>query len=153
MVAVYRHFKGDWTDNHAMESVEETLARLKFIGHIQKDEKIDTRHTCRQPKSYLTTVIRMYNDDNRYNTLKWIKDVITRSFQIVEHYVLTDEPIKARSMIADMDRAKQGIVNLKDTYVADTKICCDFDVIIEHITGRLAGYKEQKPAMFEESKN
>ena len=38
----------------SMESTEEIISRLKFIGHIDKDEKINVRHVNRQPNNFYT---------------------------------------------------------------------------------------------------
>ena len=150
-----RHIKDIVIDNQigsiCMESHEEILSRLKFIGHIQKDEKINLRHVNRQPNTLMTKVLRsLIYPDNRGNALKFVKDVITRSFEIIEQYTHQGNVIVARGIVSDLVKARQGILNLKYTYNDDTKFCCDMDVLIEHLGSRLATLQQAKPDLFNE---
>ena len=148
------HFKNiqvyNQTDPIAMENNEEVISRLKFIGHIEKEEKINIRQCSRQPNNIFTKLSRtLIYPDNRTNSLKFIKDVILRSFEIIEnlihnHYILT-----CKSMITDLVKAKQGMLNLKYTYNDDTKFCCDMDVLIEQVTSKITHLKEHNPTLFE----
>jgi hypothetical protein len=114
-----------------VSETDETISRLKFIGMIQKDEKINSYHITRQPNNVFTRFIRSFwYRDNRSNTLKLIRDVIDRSFEIAEN-------VEFRGIIKDLQKAKVGINNLKETYCDDTKFCCDIDVILEHLSLRL----------------
>ncbi len=147
-----KHLKDIWKDNHIGESImensEEIIARLKFIGHIQKDEKINVRHVNRQPNNLLTKVSRtLIYPDNRSNALKFVKDVIDRSFEIIE--LQHSNTIICHGIVSDLIKAKQGIFNLKYTYNEDTKFCCDMDVIIEKIATHLSSLKEKYPELFE----
>ena len=93
-----KHIKDILSDNQlphiSMENNEEIISRLKFIGHIQKDEKIDVRHVSRQPNNLLTKVYRtVVYPDNRTNSLKFIRDVINRSFEIIMSWLLGRRPL------------------------------------------------------------
>ena len=135
----------------AMENHEEVISRLKFIGHIQKDEKINVRHVNRQPNTLTTKIYRsVIYPDNRTNSLKFIKDVITRSFEIIEHYLHRGNILVCKSIVSDLIKARQGMLNLKYTYNDDTKFCCDMDVLIENIASRLTDLQSQTPTIFDE---
>jgi hypothetical protein len=54
-----------------------------------------------------------------------------------------------RGVVADLIKAKQGMLNLKHTYSDDTKFCCDMDVLIELIASKLSTLKETYPNLFE----
>lgn len=132
-----------------MESHEEVIARLKFIGHIQKDEKINVRQVNRQPNTLMTKISRsVIYPDNRGNALKFIKDVISRSFEIIEHYNNNKNILVSKGIISDLVKARQGILNLKYTYNDDTKFCCDMDVIVENIASKITSLKLTCPDLF-----
>lgn len=148
-----KHLKDIVISNHigsgCMESHEEVISRLKFIGHIQKDEKINVRHVNRQPNTLMTKISRsVIYPDNRTNALKFIKDVITRSFEIIEHYNNNGNILVSRGIVADLVKARQGILNLKYTYNDDTKFCCDMDVIIENIVSKITSLRDNYPDLF-----
>jgi hypothetical protein len=149
------HLKGVLLNNQlgdiAMENHEEVISRLKFIGHIQKDEKINVRHVNRQPNTFSTKIYRsVIYPDNRMNSLKFIKDVITRSFEIIEHHLHRGNTLICKSIIADLIKARQGMMNLKYTYNDDTKFCCDMDVLIENIGSKLTDLQRESPGIFED---
>jgi len=151
-----KHLKDILVDNNTtslcMESHEEIISRLKFIGHIQKDEKINVRHVNRQPNTLFTKISRsVLYPDNRNNALKFVKDVVTRSFEIIEQYNHNGNHMVSRGIVADLIKARQGILNLKYTYNDDTKFCCDMDVIIETIGSKITTLRESHPELFEEN--
>ena len=125
-----------------MENTEEIISRLKFIGHIQKEEKINTRQVNRQANNLWTKLQRtVIYPDNRTNTLKFLKDVITRTFEVLE--LQHEDKNVCKTIIEDLNKAKQGIVNIRQTYMDDTKFCCDMDVLLENINIQLAHYNEK----------
>jgi hypothetical protein len=133
-----------------MENNEEVISRLKFIGHIEKEEKINIRQCSRQPNNIFTKLSRtLIYPDNRTNSLKFIKDVILRSFEIIEILIHNRHTITCKSIITDLVKAKQGMLNLKYTYNDDTKFCCDMDVLIEQVTSKITDLKEHNPTLFE----
>lgn len=165
----------------SVENDEEVLARLKFIGHIQKEEKIDVRDVTRHPNNFLNKIYRtIVLAPGRLNALKFIKDVISRSFKIVDYQLChrliresrgenrdenreenvmsgmrTDsgEAITVQNIILDIVKAKQGILNLKYTYSGDTKFGCDIDVLIENISSQLVQLQLKNPELFESKEN
>lgn len=152
-----KHIKDIIIDNQigsiCMENHEEVISRLKFIGHIQKDEKINVRHVNRQPNNLLTKLSRsIIYPDNRSNALKFVKDVIARSFEIIEQYNHQGNTVVSQGIVADLLKARQGIMNLKYTYNDDTKFCCDMDVVIEIIASKISSLRESHPELFLEEK-
>ena len=99
-----KHIKDILSDGQlthiSMENNEEIIARLKFISHIQKEEKINVRYVNRQPNNLLTKLSRtLLYRDNRMNALKFIKDVITRSFEIIENLLIKEDVIMKKENI------------------------------------------------------
>ena len=73
-----------------MDSSQETISRLKFIGRINKGEKINTRHIYTQPYGFVTSISRMFvYQDNRGNTLNFCHTTITRSFELLTSFDLS----------------------------------------------------------------
>lgn len=121
-----------------MERNQELVSRLKFIGKIKKDEKINTRYIYKQPNTYATIFSRMiYSQDNRGNTLTFCKDVIYRSFDLLQSFTTPDKEMLHKQLVKDIQASIEGFNNLKHTYSLDTKFCCDIDTIIEDIESRL----------------
>lgn len=136
--------------NLSMENNEEIVSRLKFLGHIQKDEKINVRYVNRQVNNWQTSISRSFlYTDNRGNTLKFVRDVISRTFDIIEQYIRKNNGHAAKSLVVDLVKSQQGLINLKHTYSEDTKFCCDIDVLIERIRTRLAELDEFNPRLTE----
>lgn len=134
----------------AMESTEEIVSRLKFIGLIQKEEKINVRQVNRQPNNLMTKLSRtVLYPDNRTNTYKFIKDVIMRAFEIIDHQIFQNNYLFCRGIVADLARSKNGMMNLKYTYAGDTKFCCDMDVLIEQVNSKLIILRDKFPLLFE----
>ena len=132
------------------ESSDEIISRLKFIGLIQKDEKINVRNVNKQPNTFFTRLSRTFlSPDNRWNTLKFVRDVIVRSFEIIEKNLSDGNIITAQGIVADLVRARQGIANLSHTYIDDTKFCCDMDVMIQNIEVKIGSLKRGHPLIFE----
>jgi len=135
----------------SMESSEEIISRLKFIGHIQKDEKVDVRRVNVQPNTVLTKFSRaILYPDNRVNTIKFIRDILSRSFEIIEHFLLRNDLLRCKGIVSDLIKAKQGMINLKYTYDGDIKFCCDMDVLIEEVASQLNHLASKVPGIFEE---
>jgi len=137
-----------------LETHEEVISRLKFIAHIQKDEKINVRHVNRQPNTLYTKISRsLIYPDNRNNSLKFVKDVISRSLEILHHYILKENFNLSKGILNDLLKARQGIINLKYTYNDDTKFCCDMDVVIENIGVFIDKLEKEHPILFRETEN
>jgi len=152
------HFKDIFIDSSkcetALEGNDEIISRLKFIGFIQKDEKIDVRHLTRQSNTIMTKICRtLIYPDNRNKCYLFVRDVITRSFQILESFYMHNNKMACKSIITDLMLAKNGLANLKYTYSDDTLFCCNIDVLIQKIDSRLSKIKEKEPNLIEEQTN
>ena len=130
-----------------MESDKEVISRLKFIGKIQKGEKINVKYMYVQPEGFVTKISRtLINQCNRHSCLVFIKNTIARSFELVSTYNSSTKEcdrIMRINIIKDLKSSKQGILNLKETYKDDLKISCDFDTLIEDMDSKLKEIGEQ----------
>lgn len=120
-----------------MDANQEIISKLKFLGKIQKEEKINVRYVFMQPNDLATKLSRtFYNKDNRNNTLSFVKEVIESSFDIIKQYMNSEKKFEktiCQNIVKDLELAKIGIANLKDTYISDIKFNCDIETIIENI--------------------
>lgn len=152
MDAIFSIFKGAMfllatfkeSDNRInMDTNKEVISRLKFIGRINKEEKINVRHAYPfvQHNDLATMLSRtFYYKDTRANALGFVRNTIDRSFEIVYNYINStkkSERVLSKRVIDDLHHAKVGIQNLKETYITDTMFCCDIDTLLESIDAKL----------------
>ncbi len=139
----------DQLNNISMENDEEIVSRLKFIGYIQKDEKINVKYLSRQSNTWITTLSRtVFYPDNRNNTLIFLRNVISRSFTILRKFIRHKDILLAQGIIKDFIRCQVGLHNLKHTYSDDTKFCCDIVVLIQNIQTNLSKLKILNEKLF-----
>ena len=137
-----------------MDSNKEIVSRLKFIGRIQKGEKINTRHMYVQQDGFTTMISRTFlNQDNRANCLSFIQDTISKAFELLSLYERSDrdsDMMICLNIVNDIQNAKVGINNIKDTYMIDIKFTCDLDTLLEFIDARLIGLIHKYPMLKKE---
>lgn len=140
-------FKSD-----SMEPSREILSRLKFIGYLKRNEKVNTKHVFVQPDGIFTSISRtLYHPESRSSTLSFLQSTITRSFEIMDLYsraTAESDRLLYMNIIADLTKAQVGLENLKYTYNHDIKFCCDVDTLNELIVARLSNIP---PTMLEEA--
>ena len=118
----------------------ETISNLKFISNIQSGDKINIKFMVIQKPGIFTALNRIIYKENRLDTLNFIKTTVNRSFEIIDSHIKCEKKTDislCRNLIQDLQLAKNGINNIRDTYITDVKIMCDFDVILEKITAKL----------------
>lgn len=130
-----------------MDSYQEIISRLKFIGMIKKGEKINTKQMYVQQEGIATTISRTFwAQDNRINTINFIHETIKFSFELLNNYSRSEngpEQELAKHLVNDLRQVNHGLENLKHTYILDTKFCCDIDTLIEDIKAKLVNYNEK----------
>ena len=143
-------------NNSRMDSNKEIVSRLKFIGRIQKGEKINTRHMYVQQDGFTTTISRTFiNQDNRANCLSFIQDTISKAFELLSLYERSDRECDMMiciNIVKDIQVAKIGINNIKETYMIDVKFVCDLDTLLEFIDARLIGLSNKYSVLKQEEK-
>jgi hypothetical protein len=140
----FKALKDSGNTANKMDSNQEIISKLKFIGKIKKGEKINTRHMYVQPDGLSTSIIRTFiYQDNRGNVLNFCQETISRAFELLVTYERSEkntEQVLFGHLLSDLQQATNGLANLKFTYIADTKFCCDMDTLLQIITARLDGY-------------
>lgn len=125
-------------ESNFIASTEDIKVRLKFISHIQKDQKVDTKNLKLHNNGYFCSFYRFIYPDNRMNTIKFIKDIVHRTFEIIEFYKLSNRHMDLKLLLEDLLKATTGLNNLKATYETDTLFVCHIDSVIESIKVRLS---------------
>ena len=124
-----------------MEPDKEVISRLKFICKLQKGEKINVKYMFVQPEGIATRLSRtLINQDNRNNTLNFLRSTITRTFEIISAYSSSNKESHRHiclHVIKDLQESKTGLINLKDTYISDIKFTCDIDTLLQEIDAKL----------------
>lgn len=127
-----------------MDNNQEIVSKLKFIGKLKKGEKINTRYMYVQPDGFGTMLSRtFFYQDNRGNTLNFCQETINRSFELLITYERSEsasDRVLTSHILNDLKQATTGLVNMKTTYVTDTKFCCDMDTLLEYINAKLDKY-------------
>ena len=128
-------------NNNKMENNLEIISKLKFIGRLKKGEKINTQYMYVQPQGMVTTLSRTFvYQDNRGNALNFCNETISRAFELLVTYERDkseEGKVTYTNLINDLREAQKGLLNLKTTYLCDTKLCCDVDIMIENIDKKL----------------
>jgi hypothetical protein len=142
-------FKDFFNKNKDMESSEDIISKLKFIGKIQKGDKINVKSMFVQPESLATRLSRSFvNMDCRGNTLTFVKNTLGQSFNILYTYLNTGS-ICQKSMclniVEDIQNSKEGIKNLKVTYGCDIMLCCQLDTLLQEIDAKISELSEKYP--------
>lgn len=120
---------------------KEVISRLKFIGKIQIGDKISLKDMNLQQDGLVTQIYRTINQDNRFKTLVFIQDTITKTFEIIKCYDRSNknsDKLMCINLINDLKKSRNGILNLKETYNTDVKFICDIDTLLEIIEARLS---------------
>ena len=126
-----------------MDSLKENLSKLKFISKIQKGDKINVRYLYVQPSGFLTSLSRsFFYQDNRGNTLNFVHNTIYKTFEIIDNLENnnnnnTIEKALGNNITYDLENSKNGLLNLKETYIEDIKFCCDIDTLIQLIDAKI----------------
>ena len=122
---------------------KDVISKLKFIGEIKPDHKINVKNIKLQPNTYVTSFVRTFiSSDNRTNTVEFLKNITHAIFQIVVLLKSENKTQEFENVISDMKKSIHGLNNLKNTYKDDVKFCCDIELLIQEIQTVLS--KEEK---------
>jgi hypothetical protein len=120
---------------------DDIIPRIKFIGKIQKGEKMNVKHMQVHPDSIITKIIRSFvHTDTRANTFTFINTSIKKGFDILAMHLDNDRQFDrtlCQNLIADLHQCKAGMQNVKDTYIEDLMFCCKMDALMEETEARI----------------
>lgn len=124
---------------------DDILSKLKFIGKIKKGEKICVKNMSVQQDNLYTKLSRSFLIiDSRENTLNFLTQTIKRSFELLSLHMTGKtqfDKLMTTNIILDLESSKEGLINLKSTYIMDLMFCCKIDTLMQEIEARLEEIK------------
>ncbi len=91
-------FKDTSPDNINMSAYNDVISNLKFIGRIEKGQKINTNYMLIQPDNIITSLSRtISNNDSRNKTFQFLKKNIDRSFELIEGMIMRIDTLSSSS--------------------------------------------------------
>lgn len=120
---------------------DDIIPRIKFIGKIQKGEKINVKYMNIQQDNFLTKLSRSFiHTDTRANTLTFIQNTLKKGFEILSNHLESTKQYDkslCQNLMNDLRTCKSGLLNIKETYIEDLMFCCKIDSLIEETDARL----------------
>ena len=109
------------------------LAKLKLIGKLKKDDKLNTKKLFIQSDNIISKISRsLIFVDDRENLLNFIINTVDKCFDLLE-----SKNSRQETILEDLKLALEGIKNIKLTYSEDLYFCCKLDVLIEEIESKI----------------
>jgi hypothetical protein len=122
-------------------------AKLKFIGKIKPNDKINVKHLYIQPNNILSKISRSFvYHDERENALSFVYSTIEKTLEMINNTLMEPQkdikldPSKEDRMlniVIDLKNAIYGIKNLALTYSDDKYFCCKIEVLVQDINSTL----------------
>lgn len=132
-----------------MESDEDILSKLKFLTHVQKNQKIDTINCQLYSNNSFTAIYRtVRRDDARSKALSFVNHVLNRSFDILKKHLQENKSsssVQISAIINDLGRLKISLENLKFTYQEDIYFQCRLETTSQSISARLTELQHLHP--------
>lgn len=136
---------------NSAESRRSALTKLKFIGQLKPNEKIDNINVKIEDTSIWTPFKRFMYGDNRKNTLSFFSCTVERVFEIIDanvHSQKISDKIFCSNIIQDLITSIGGLKSAQQTYSADKFFICEIDVLIENIQGKIFELQKDYPDLF-----
>lgn len=135
-----------------METYEEVITRLKFIGRIEQGVKMNVKHIpFVQPDGLITRLSRtFYDPENRGNTLNFITSTIRGAFELLSLHLNSTRPldrIMCGNLAIDLKNSINGLNSLKRTYNSDLFFCSKLDTMIQEIDARMKELETSHPEL------
>lgn len=119
-------------------SLEKNLSLLKFIGKIIPGEKIDVQSlSISKPdipsRAYRTFISR----ESRIETFDFIKKTLHDAVDLIEIYSSKNNDKIVNSIVNNLEKSKEGLINLTITYKDDRKFISDVETLIETLETKI----------------
>lgn len=133
------------------ESRREVITRLKFIGSLAPQEKIDCHTLQVESSSIWTPLKRLFYGDSRTVTLSFFSGTVDRAGEIIDGLInsnKTSERIACANLIHDLLNAVSGLRAAQKTYAADKLFYCEIETLIEQVEARAFELQKSHPDIF-----
>lgn len=137
-----------------METIHEVITRLKFIGTIEKGEKVSVRNMTIHQSNMFTSLLRMFYKESRETTLDFLTSTINRAFEIIQLCLSSNkqsDKTMAKNICNDLIKSSVGLINIQNTYEDDRLFLCHIQTLIQSIEVKLNDLKESYPELFIET--
>jgi hypothetical protein len=120
---------------------DDIISKLKFIGTIRKGEKISVKNLYIQKNNIFTQLHRTFlGREDREATLNFIITILEATYAL--YLAELDTAIK-KYMIIDIKNARDGIINLTQTYAIDNMYTCRLNFILQKLDVFLSRHDTQ----------
>ena len=134
-----------------METTHEVITRLKFIGLVQKGEKINVKNLSVKQTNLLTSLWRMMYQESRETTLDFLTSTVNRAFEIIQICSCSQKQVDRTlciNLIEDLIKSSTGLYNIQCTYSDDRLFWCHIQTLIQAIDVKLNDLRENHPDLF-----
>ena len=135
-----------------VNKMEELSSTLKFIGQIRRDEKINTKHLTVTPNTLKTSFYRtFFENESRQTTLMFLQNNLYKAVQILDDYAKKKPDMSllfVKSLVVDLIGVKDGINNLRQTYIDDRIFTCHLDTMKLYVDSFLFKLHSMTPDLF-----
>lgn len=127
---------------NADELIDNTVANLKIIGMVSKNGKLSVRkgQLMLETDDHYQMIRRWVNKDSRELTLLHVKNTINNAIRIskgiLNNQVEIDPSLKMwtiQKLVTEMQNCSNGLLNLKTTYIDDSVMVANIDVIKDRL--------------------
>lgn len=140
------------SDRNGDEFVDQVLTSLRVISMIKEGQKVCVRNGTltleNQSTGVLAAVKRWLNNDNRYTTIAYIKNVINNAIDISKIHKCDNTLYKLNT---SLQKSLVGLSSLEVTYEGDASILATIQVMqeriqteISNLTSRIGGSVKPK---------
>ena len=133
------------------EFIDTTIAALKIIGMVPKNGKLCVRkgQLALDVPDRMQFVRRWTNGDSRDLTLMHIRNTINSAIKICKGLLHNADSVELSQwslgrILEEMERAQVGIQNLKTTYLDDSAMIANLDVLAD----RLIAHRDETERKF-----
>lgn len=125
-----------------MNISEKLLFNLSIISKLPVNTKLATTNgELKYDNSYLNPIKRFISGNNRQKTLN---DIIIIINQTIEYIQLIDNKKEFSDiktlLLNELEKSMFGLTNLKETYINDSIIVSNIDIIIQKISNFIKNY-------------
>jgi DNA-binding Xre family transcriptional regulator len=122
------------------ELIDNTIANLKIISMLQKNQKLSVRNgqlTLEHDDTF-QVLRRWFFKDSRNLTLLHIRNTINNAIKLSKGIISGQVDIELKSwtlqkLASEMQHCQTGLTNLKTTYNNDAIVFANLDVIIDRL--------------------
>lgn len=141
----------------SIETDEDILTKLKYIGNLPQGIKIDS-YTLRYESNSIFSSIRrrFFTGDDRDNALNLFTRIINRSFEILNCCFCNSskmyDKLRSSYILQDIVKSIDGLREFQKTYNDDAYFFCKIQITIESVMSRILEIKQTRPNLFQNIK-